>query len=135
MAEFDCRKCALAKEMLKRREELSDSDLEWAMERSYFTKKYCPQGCNKPTILPFAQHIDLQDNIAINGEPARININPSFILQDTYLNDYYTLCELASNGLFPHAGGALDQDTQFLEMFSVYCAWKGIKKETSQPGG
>ena len=130
--EFDCDKCALAKKMLKNKSELSQEDFLWAKEREYFTQRYCPQGCNKPTILSFSNHIDLNDGIMLNGQPLRLDINPSFILKDDYLNDYYNLCELASNGLFPNAGGALDQDTEFLEMYQIYCAWKNVKKNTSQ---
>ena len=126
--DFDCDKCALAKRMLEKKSELSPENLEWAMERSYFTKRYCPEGCNQPTKLSFANHIDLQDNMTVNGEVAKLDINPSFILKDDYLNDYYQLCELASNGLFPHSGGALEQDTQFLEMYQIYCSWKNVRK-------
>lgn len=68
----------------------------------------------------------------INGEPSLIDINPSFLMKDSYLLDYFSLCQFAENGLFPHAGGALDQDTEFLEMYQIYCAWKGIKKNTQE---
>lgn len=132
--DFDCDKCALAKKMMKNKEDLTEQDLHWAMERTYWTKRYCPEGCNSPTKLNFANHIDLKDNIMVNGEPLKLDINPSFILKDDYLNDYYQFCVLADNGLFPSSGGALDQDTQFIEMYQVYCAWKNIKKDASNGG-
>lgn len=135
VSEFDCRKCALAKKMMEDPEILSQEDLEWAIEREMFTERYCPEGCNKPTRLRFQDNIDLKDGLTVNGMPALIDINPSFILSDTALNEWFKFCSYADNGLFPNQGGALDQDIEFLEFYEIYCSWKQVTKSpTTQEG-
>lgn len=131
MSDFNCEKCSAAKEMLENMSELEQVDLEWAIERKAFTDRYCANGCNSKSVLRFQDHIDLKDGLTINGLPAKIDINPSFILKDKELQSWLSFCSLADNGLFPQVGGATDQDTEFLEMYEIYCGWKNVTKKSS----
>lgn len=116
----------MAKKLSKKFDSLSQKDQQWVYDRQIFIERYCPDGCNKPTILSFENQIDLKDNLMINGNKALLNMNPSFILKDKVLNEWLSFCELAHNGLFPNAGGSLDQDPEFLEFYEIYCNYKNI---------
>lgn len=106
----------------------SQTEIEWAIERSAFTQKYCGDDCSNPPQLDFSRAIDLKDNISVDGKPLLLYKNPAPILRDKYLNDWFHFCVLADGGLFPCAGGALDQPTEFLDFYELYLSIKNIRK-------
>ena len=91
------------------------------------TDKFCGTDCNNPPELPYALQIDLKDGIDI-----RLKQNPSKLLKDKELNHYFFLCELAKGGLFPSAGGAYDQETEFLQFYRIYLQWMELADQIRQ---
>lgn len=107
----------------------SQQEIEWAIERKMFTERYCGEDCENPHQLDFNSCIDLKDGITSDGQmPLYLYRNPSKILKDKYLNEWFNYCRLAEGGLFPVAGGAIDQPTEFLEFYEIYTALKNIRK-------
>lgn len=93
--------------------------------RRNWTNKYCGDDCENPKFLEFGSRINLNDGVKkIDGSIFELNRNPSKLLKDQYLKDWFKICRLCEMfKTLPHSGGVLDQTNEFIEMFEIYSFW------------
>ena len=111
------------------------TEINQAQRQMVLTEKRCGPDCRNPKLLDKETRIDLGDGILVGGEIAYIYQNPSQLIKDDYLNEWFSLCKLSHQfQALPFQGGIYDQSTEFIEMFEIFSFWKdlAIQKEKSK---